>query len=208
MQFSVIRTYCAMRFRDQGFAIVSDTDWKSYVNSAYGNLLTFTPHAAWNEFSATVSINAGVRSGSLPQDGWRVSAVWNATDGYPMTPLEGRDQVFEEYPLQNETGAPQHFRIFSNSLYVYPLAIVNTSFTVEYAKQSGDLVNDIDVPILPEAYHDLIVSGAVELAYRDDGNLQMASQYQAEYQDGLMALKTEAGQPRQPRFYEIVDNAY
>lgn len=208
MQFSAIRTYCALRFRDTANTIVTDTDWKSYVNSAYSNLLSMMPNAAWNEFSGTVTIAANGRSGSLPSEGWRVMAVYDATDGWPLVPLEGRDQVYDEYPQQTETGPPQHYRIFNNTVMVYPLPTVSTALTVEYAKLSGDLVADGDIPVVPAAYHDLIVAGAVEMAYRDDGNLQMATQYQAEFDQGAQILKTEAGQPRQSRFYEIVDNAY
>lgn len=205
MQFSAIRTYCALRFRDTGNVVVSDTEWKSYVNSAYGDILTRMPYAPWNEFSATVSVTAGSRSGTLPTNAFRVIAVWNATDAYPMVPLEGREEVYNQYPEQTETGQPQQYRLFNNTVQVYPIPTVNTSLTVEYLKQAGDLSADADLPVIPEAYHDLLVAGAVMMAYKDDGNLQMAAAYAKEYEDGIKELEQEAGQPRSPRYNQIVD---
>jgi hypothetical protein len=208
MQFSVIRQYAATRFRDPTNVIVSDADWKNYVNTSYGDTNMRLPYAPWNELSATITINAGVRSGPLPTDVNRVTAVWNSTDQFPMVPLEGRMQVFNEYPQQIETGQSMHYRIFGNALYVYPLPQANTSFTVEYLKAPADLLNDADIPAFPETYHDILVSGAVALAYRDDGNIPMAQEYDKEAEDMVRALIQESMQPRQDRYYEITDQVW
>lgn len=208
MQFSVIRSYAATRFRDPTNVIVDDTTWKLYVNSAYGDLLMRMPYGPWTEGSTTITINSGVRSGALPTDVNRVSAVWNSTDGFPMVPLEGRMQVFNEYPQQIEIGQPMHYRIFGNSLYVYPLPQANTSFTVEYFKLPADMVNDTDVPAIPETYHDALVAGAVAKAYVDDGNAQLAQQFAQDAENMIKALIQDSMQPRQDRYYEITDNQW
>lgn len=203
--FLAIRTYAALRFRDPTNVIVQDTDWKSYVNSVYGNVLIKMPYAPWNEGSSTVVVTAGSRSVTLPTDVWRVSAVYDQTDQFPMVALEGRQQVFQEYPQQTEVGQPMHYRIFDNKLEVYPLPQVDTTFLIEYFVQPADMVGDGDIPVFPSQYHDMLVVGAVAMAYRDDGNTQQAQVYDAEYNDMLKALMIEAGQPRQDRYYEIVD---
>lgn len=205
MQFSAIRTYCATRFRDTANVIVSDADWKNYVNSVYGNVLITMPYAPWNEASGTLVVPASTRSVALPLDGWRVTAVYDQTDAYPMIPIEGRDMIFSEYPTQIEVGQPMHYRIFNNLLEVYPLPQADTTFLVEYAHLPADLVADTDLPVFPEPYHDMLVTGAVGMAYRDDGNDGMASAYEKEYGDMLQSLKFEAGQPRQSRYYQPTD---
>lgn len=203
--FAALRTYAALRFRDPTNVIVSDTDWKSYINSAYGDMTMRLPYAPWNENSATIVIASGIRSGPLPTNVNRVTAVWNSTDGFPMVPMEGRMQVFNEYPQQTETGQPMHYRIFGNSLYVYPLPTTSTSFTVEYEMLPIEMVADGDVPAIPETYQDGIVAGAVAMAYRDDGNIPMAAEYEKEQEEMVRALIHDAMQPRQDRYYEIVD---
>jgi hypothetical protein len=205
MQFSAIRTYCATRFRDTGNVIVTDAQWKDYVNTAYGDTLMRMPYAPWNEASTTVTIAASTRSGSLPTNVFKVLAVYDATNGFPMVPLEGRAQVFNEYPQQTEVGQAMHYRIFGGSLYVYPLPQSSTSYTVEYLVMPADLSADGDVPAFPEVWHDILVSGAVALAYRDDGNIAMAQEYEKEAAAMMAALIQDAMQPRQDRYYEIVD---
>lgn len=205
MQFSVIRTYCATRFRDTSNQIVSDNDWKLYVNTAYGDALIAMPFFPWNEASTTLQILANARSVNLPTDVWKVTAVYDSTDQFPMVPLEGRDQVYNEYPQQTEVGQPMHYRIFGGQLQVYPLPQSNTNFIVEYSVQPADLVADADIPAFPSQWHDILVSGAVALAYRDDGNPQMAEQYEKEANDMTMKLINDVMQPRQGRFYEPID---
>lgn len=205
MQFSVIRTYAAARFRDPTNVIVSDADWKNYVNTAYGDVLMRFPYAPWNEASTTVTVNAGSRSATLPVNVFQVTAVYDQTNGFPMVPMEGRAQVFNEYPQQTETGQAMHYRIFGNTLQVYPLPQTNTTYVVEYLVQPAELVNDTDLPAFPEIWHDILVSGAVALAYRDDGNPAMADKYEVEAEDMTKALIQWMAQPRQDRYYEIVD---
>jgi hypothetical protein len=205
MQFSVIRSYAATRFRDPSNAIVLDTDWKNYVNTAYGDVLMRMPWAPWNEGSASLVIGASTRSVALPTDVDKVLAVWNSTDQFPMVPLEGRMQTYNEYPQQTEIGQPMHYRIFGESLLVYPLPQVSTTFVVEYVVMPADMVNDTDVPAFPTQWHDVLVSGAVALAYRDDGNIAMAQEYDKEAEDMIKALIQDSMQPRQDRYYEIVD---
>lgn len=205
MQFSVIRTYAASRFRDVGLVVVADADWKNYVNSVYGNVLMTLPYAPWNEQSTTLTFAPSTRSMALPTDAWRVTAVWDQTNQFPLVPLEGRMQVFNEYPQQTEIGMAMHYRVFDNLLEVYPLPQSSTIYVVEYFKMPADMAADADLPVFPEQYHDMLVAGAVAMAYRDDGNAQAASGYEAEYQSMLKALQLEMGQPRQDRFYEITD---
>lgn len=206
MQFSAIRTYCALRFRDTGLTIVSDTDWKSYVNSVYGDMLSRCTWYPWNEAKSTLSYTAGTRSVNLPLDVWQVLAVWDSTNFQPLVPLEGRVQVYQLYPQETETGPPMHYRVFNNGLQVYPLPTATTALVVEYIQRPADLSADADVPVFPVPYHDTIVSGAVAMAYRDDGNLQMAGAYDQEYEDSLKRMLADMMQPRQERYYQPVDD--
>jgi len=205
MQFSDIRTYCAMRFRDTGNVVVTDANWKLYANTIYGEILTQFPFAPWREAVETVAQPANNRIIDLPAGAWQVVSVFDGTNQYPLVPLEGRDQAYQLYPDQAAVGAAQHYRVFTNSVWLYPVPQDATSYVIEYLVGNDQMVADSDTPMFPDPYHDLIVSGAVMLAYKDDGNLQMAAAYAKEYEDGLKILKQEAGQPRTSRFYQIVD---
>lgn len=205
MQFSDIRTYAALRYRDTGTTIVTDANWKLYVNSAYGDVLQALPFFPWNELSTSLSYSASTRSKTLPTDAWQVLSVFNATDVWPMVELEGREQFLNLYPSQTEIGSPLHYRLFGNAIQIYPLPQGTTALTVEYIGMPVDLVADADLPAFPEQYHDLLVVGAVAKAYVDDGGAEQTKAYELEFQQMLQALKINLSQPRNPRYYEMVD---
>lgn len=206
MQFSDIRTYAALRFRDTGLVIVDDAAWKTYVNDVYDDMLSRCTWFPWNEASSTLSVTAGTRSVALPTDVWQITAVWDTVNFLPLVPLEGRSQVFQLYPQQTEIGVAQHYRLFDNKLEVYPLPQGTTPYVVEYILRPAALVADSDLPVFPSQYHGTLAAGAVAMAYRDDGNLQMAGAYDQEYEDEVKRMLVDLMQPRTERYYEPVDD--
>lgn len=208
MQFSAIRTYAALRFRDTGLVIVADNDWKTYVNDAYSDMISRCTWFPWNENSSTLTVPSNTRSVALPQDVWEVLSVWDSVNFVPLVPLEGRGQAYQMYPQQNEVGIPQNYRIFDNLLEVYPLPQANTPYVVEYIKRPAEMVADADVPVFPVQYHSTIAVGAVALAYRDDGNLQMAGAFTDEYEGEVKRMVADLMQPRQERYYQPTDDMY
>lgn len=207
-----MRTYAASRFRDTGNVVVLDTDWKNYINDAYHLMLSAVPLWPWNEATTTLTVpgNSSLvyplnRSVALSLDTWQVLAVWDITNQFPLVPLEGRDQVYSEYPQQLEVGQAMHYRVFNNLLEVYPAPQVATQYLVETIVKPGDLVADSDLPVFPAQYHTDLVAGAVSLAYEDDGDAAQAALYRAKFNNGITSLKNDMGQPRQSRFYEPVD---
>lgn len=205
MQFSVMRTYAATRFRDTNNIIVADADWKNYINDRYEDMLSRCTWFPWNETQSTLSFGASVSSQPLPTDVWQLLAVWDSTNQFPMVPLEGRDQYLNEYPQQTEVGFAMHWRVFDGSLFVYPMPSSTTVYRIDYVKRPADLVADADVPVFPSQYHATIVKGALALAYTDDGNLQMAEAHQAQYETEVKNMVMDLMQPRQSRFHEPID---
>lgn len=208
MQFSAIRQYAALRFRDASNVVVSDANWITYVNDAYQDMLARCTWFPWNEASSTVTVNAGTRSTALPADVWQILSVWDSVNFMPLVPLEGRGQVYQIYPTQTEIGVPQHYRMFGRVLQVFPLPQSNVPYTVEYVLRPSDMVADADLPVFPPQYHSCLVSKAVALAYRDDGNLQMAGAYESEYEDSVKMMFVDMMQPRNERYYEVTDDLY
>lgn len=205
MQFSVLRAYAATRFRDVGNVVVSDADWKNYINDVYEDMLSRCTWFPWNEAKQDLTILASTRGIALPTDAWHVLAVWDKTNQFPLVPLEGRDQVYNEYPQQTEVGQAMHYHVRNNQLEVYPMPQTDTIYTVETIKRPVDLAADADLPVFPPQYHTTLVEGAVSLAYRDDGNLQMAAQFEAAYEEEVKRMVLDLMQPRQGRYYEPVD---
>jgi hypothetical protein len=216
MNFAALRAYAATRFRDPNNVVVSDADWKFYINDAYNDMVTQCPWFPFNNATANLTIagNAAApadpdsitRSSALPTDAWQVTAVWDKTNQFPLVPLEGRGaNLYNEYPQQIEIGQAMHYRIFGNQLQVYPAPQSTTIYRVEYILRPPDMAADGDLPLFPEQYHTTIVAGALALAYTDDGNPQMAQQYNADFENEVKQFKADMAQPQQDRYWEIVD---
>lgn len=208
MQFSVIRTYCATRFRDTNNVVVADADWKNYVNTAYHDVLAHCTFFPWSETSSVVQIAANTRGVALPLDVWQIEAAWDQDNQFPLVALEGRQQVYMEYPQQTEVGQAMHYHVFNNQFNVYPMPAQLTNYKLEYIQRPADLNADADLPVFPVQYHDMLVDGAVALAYVDDGNLQQAQVYQTRFEQRRQQLVNDLMQPRQDRYYEIVDTHF
>lgn len=206
--FVQLRQYAALRFRDKGNAVVSDTDWKSYLNDAYEDMLTRCTWFPWNETAGNVTVLANTQSIALPADAWQVLSVKNGTDLLPMFPIEGRDEVNYQYPDLSVTGAPQHYRLSGPNIFVYPKPVQDTVLNLEYVHRPADMAADGDVPVFPPQYHTTIVDGALALAYTDDGNFQMAQIHEADFEAEIKAMLQDMMQPRNSRFYEPTDNLF
>lgn len=207
MQFSVIRTRCATRFRDTAFSIVTDAEWKDYVNARYRKVQAASPYWPFEESALTslTAFAAGDRKKPLPTNVVRVTAVWDSTHGTPLVPLEGRSDFLHLYPSQTETGPPQHYRIHDGNLYLYPLPDTAVTIQIEAFQDLTDLTSDADLPTFPAQFHDILVEGALADAYLDDGAQDQFKQHDDRFSGILNDMLQDQLQPKQERYYQIVD---
>lgn len=211
MNLTALTARCKKRFADPNNNVLADGDWTDYLNDAYADALAASPYWPFFETQVTnLAYAIGVRSAALPTDAFRVSAVWNATDQFRLTPIEGRNEVYLLFPDQNETGQPTQYRVFSNTLQVYPLPEKATTLQVEYfaGPAATLLVAGGDVPVFPSQYHRLLVEGALSRAYTDDGNSDWAKMHGDREATLIQQMVNDLLGTRQSRNAEIVDDWY
>lgn len=212
MQFSAIRTRCAIRFKDPANIIITDAVWKDYVNQRYHETLGHSGllRAPWNDTIITsLSIAAETRSTVLPVDAWHVNNVYNSTSLVKLEPLEGTAEHLRYWPDLTEDGTPVNYRIRANTIEVYPLPSVTTALRVEYVAQVADLVADVDLPVFPLNFHArLLVDGTLADAYLDDGNIKQYEAHEANFQGCLKDLIVWANETQTERYPEITDNFF
>lgn len=212
MQFSAIRTRCAVRFKDPANVIITDATWKDYVNHRYHEALGHSGllRAPWNEAVTTsLSVTAETRSATLPVDAWHVNSVYNSTALVKMEPLEGIAEHLRYWPDLTEDGTPVTYRIRNNTIEVYPLPSVTTALRVEYVAQLAVLSADADLPVFPQNFHGrLLVDGALADAYLDDGNQKQYDTHEAIFQAAIKDLVMWAGETQTERYPEVTDNFY
>lgn len=209
MQFSAIRTRCAVRFADASFAIITDATWKDYVNARYRAVSADSPYWPFlAQRSTSVSVTSETRSTILPTDAFRVQNVWDSTDKVKLEPLEGTAEHWRFWPDNTEDGVPVNYRVRNNSLEVYPLPLVTTTFIVEYAAPPSALSADADLPAFPSQYHDILVEGALADAYADDGNLKQYELHESRFQMLLARMRADLLETQTERYYQITDNFF
>lgn len=90
------------------------------------------------------------------------------------------------------TGRPTDYAQATSTTYTLsPVPDAVYTMTLTYYKRPTDLSADADVSILPVDYHDLMVSYALQRAYRAEDDAQMAQFYRGEFERDLRQLGTD-----------------
>src|SRR5690606_36779102 len=100
-------------FRDLGHRSVTEEEWVGYINDVYAEVMAARPDWPFMEHvSASLTIVPPTNIVDLPTDAWKVTAVYNATDKYPMNQVDGRDAHLWLYPQPGDArGTPQNYRL-------------------------------------------------------------------------------------------------
>ncbi len=110
-------------------------------------------------------------------------------------------------PNQDNVGntAPSYWRVFDGSIFVYPNTDKVYDLKLKYVKEAGELINDTDVPEIPEAFGEVLVLAGYKraLEHNDDYDQAQIIQQQIDIQMDTMdgRYKRQYGQPhvmRQP----------
>ena len=154
------------------------TEWLAHLNAAYRSFLRL---AKWPNLTAetTAVIAANGRSVALPTavlQGGLLDVFMPG--GLPLEPQPA------DLPLRNirhwtsRPTVPLYYQQRGGRLSVLPAWGAGGTLTLSYFTAPTALTTSTS-PIIPETYHDALVSGAVAMAYVDDGNLEVAGAYQA-----------------------------
>lgn len=193
------------RFRDTNNNVYSPAEWADYVNDAYLDVVAADPYWPFLESRDTsLSVTAGTNTVTLPADVWRVTAVYNATDSFPMHPLHGRSEYRTWYPDATQTGSPTFYRLRGNILEVFPTAAATTEIDVDTFDPPATL-GAADEPVFPSQYHRLLVSGALAYAYDDDGNLQQGALHRGRFEQGIERMRADLLSPRLETYPTVID---
>lgn len=168
------------------------------LNSAYREVLGKRRWPFLEKQDATIPTVVGTASYSLAgiTDFLHVDAVRleiTATKDFPeidyLPPQEFRSLEHTD----RDNGTPAYWTFVNQVLRIYPAPDKVWTLRIDYAKRPPDLSAGGDIPVLPDAYHDILVWGAVrELTFRErDWNAnQRADAY---YQTRVVEMMSELG---------------
>lgn len=207
-----IINFALSRLRDKT-AIVFDCDTMcNYLNDAYGKVIGSNPFWPFEDTAladATMIVTPPSNSVTLPTDAWNLISVLNTTDGFPLKEITGRKTWSQLFPLQGTNPAPpMYYRLFNNTLQVFPWPQATTQLRVEYSLRPGVLATASSVPVFPSQYHGLLVEYVMALAYTDDANSALASQHMAVFETRLAEMKNDLLGPRGDSYAQINDDLF
>lgn len=192
MNLGTIRTEVKARGHEE----VSSTFLDSWINQSYQDIADRYP---WPDLVTSITETDGTVTVA---DLGHVLEVTNNTTVTKMQYIDWRD-LTDTDPALTDTGEPMFWYIPDAAtpvVTIYPLKA--HSITVKYAKIPTDLVGDSDTPLLPTRFHWLLVQGACMLSAQRDRSLDLAAEYEARYEAGIMRMAAAEFDPNYdtPRF--------
>lgn len=195
---------CAARFRDVAYDIVTAAQWASYLEDAYQDVVAASPYWPFLESRATVNVTT-TGTVALPSDSWKVTAVYNDTDKYPLAPIDGRVEYRHMFPdPAAAVGPPRYYRLRGANIDVFPTPLVTTALILDTRLPPAALTASTE-PIFPEQYHRALVSGALAYAYEDDGNPAQAGIHRGTFDKLLYAMIQDLLDTRTEHYPTILD---
>ncbi len=151
---------------DFGFGTDLASAQNGWINAEY-RILGGMRRWKWLEARTTVGIVQGF-SAVTPS----ATDIRNIDRVY-IADLQGNDFLLTWKPTQwvvekqhrfnqvTDQAPPRYWTQFAGQILVYPIPDASYTLQIDYVKNVTALVADIDVPLVPEAYDDILVWGAV-----------------------------------------------
>lgn len=196
------------RFGDPSAQIFDADYYCNAINEAYSAVIDVSPFWPFLETNTTgLSIAANSVAGmALPADATRVLALFNTTDLIRMEQITGRRTHLDMYPEgANQSGTPIQYRIFNNTIFVFPVPSVTTSFSLDYAVRPARLATGGASPVIPDQYQEAIIEHAIATANIDDGNMDQYNAHMAVFGQKMEQMKNDLLNPRGDSYAQIND---
>lgn len=189
MDAAAIRDVCEQRFSDISNIVRSEAEWLSYINAAYREFVQTT---RWPSLTAdaVVTVLGGTRSIALSTAALQGGVIGVFAGTKPLAPQPADVPWRRVQFMVDQPSTPVWYQQVGNRLTVLPAPVANQDITVVHMTAPAALVA-ATVPSIPETYHDALVAGALARAYRDDGNVELAKEYDAEFERYVTAGKIE-----------------
>lgn len=157
---------------------------KSWLNEAYGRVARHV-NLSEIEQETAIGLEAGVSSYQLPSDSIRVVGV-RVGHGALVGVSSGEFDA-----LDDATGAPDVYSLFGSELRVSPAPREGDELRIRYRARPGRMVNDSDVPPMPDDYRDVLITYALSRAFRAEDDAELSQFYYGEFERDLGQLRTD-----------------
>lgn len=144
---------------------------------------------AFLEAETDIAALAGASSLTLPPDFFKVYSLTDTTNKFPVARRDSR-WVRRHIETLTETGKAEIFWLIGlNTLKVWRVLDSAATFHLIYVKQLSALVNDADVPGIPDRFHYTIVRVAAVIGLQAENEEERATTQQLAVERDLGAMR-------------------
>lgn len=195
--------------KNYGFDDLDDTQALELLNDGKNAVATAEP---WPALEKTADFATDANSLTMvaqPTDIASILGLYDITNGHKLQPLE-RDAFMNRYidRLDETAVGPWFYYIFAGKLNVWPLTTTPVLLRADYIFLPPDMTaDDSTEPLwLPKTYHRLIPVHALANANQLEGDMDVALQFEAEYDRRLDRMRRSlwAKQYDRPQMIEDV----
>ncbi|SRR6266498_611731 len=195
MNVGEIQTYIKRQFGDESGVQVTDTDILRWINSAQKQIV-LQNESLLEETAVTNSV-ISQQGYSLPVDLLKLRGIQyrNATTsayfrlkGYSLAEF---NEKIDGWDGAVDTGSPFCYTIYDNQILVFPIpnTVIVSAFKIYYNRKPVVVSSALDIPELPELYHDTIIKFCLQQAYEVDEDWDAVGNKAQEFDRELNLLR-------------------
>lgn len=191
MNVGEIKRRVRVLFGDLSGAQIADEDLLRFINDGQVDVVRQT-HVLSKKAETDVISSDGTYT--LPSDFLVARRVTYNKTPLMRSSIEEIDRIYRDH--ETSTGTSQYYYIVGRILHLVPTPSVDGSNNLDlwYAKTPLSLVSDVDVPEVPETFHEDIVMYALALCKQTDDDYDVSSSIKAEYGVRVSESRSESNE--------------
>ncbi len=197
---STIRAAVRNRLDDEDF---EDEFLDKAINYAQWAILN-NRHLTLLETSTTLSVSTNDISVPFPADFHEKLYLLITVPANARADITDRYIAYDDFvnsyisPVDNPVNMPYNWSTYGSSIMLSAPANTNYTLRLDYLRKAPKLVDDEDVPLIPEEFEELLVLGAyMRIAKRED-DYDVKNQEMIDYQQYLNDLLAVFGRTKTP----------
>jgi hypothetical protein len=152
--------------QDHGYGADTVTQQLNFINATYREIHSARRWPFLEAIDTSLTTSTAVNGYTPLMTSWRnldaVRLVYTP-DEQQNVPLDYKppQELFDLLHVDPNTATPRYWTMYASELWFYPTPDQTYTVKIYYIQEPDDLVAPNDVPVIPVAYHDAIVSGAI-----------------------------------------------
>lgn len=184
------------QLQDLGYGSDTAAQQLDFINATYREIHSRERWPFLEAIDQTQSTVAGTPAYTPPMANWRnIDAIRldqpAAQNYFSMDYMDPQSFFDAQHLDQNFTGMPEVWTMYASQVWFYPIPDAAYRVSYYYIAEPADLASDSDVPLIPVAFHDVLVAGALVRSAQRQRDYLTEEIWQSKYADSIRHLEEE-----------------